>query len=63
MLASPKWAQIASIWNEKQKDDLVLVWHRLNGEKLTTLNVAHDLNSQIYMDFQDGLTQRKAYML
>lgn len=31
MLASPRWARIAPIWDEQKRQELNLTWHRLNG--------------------------------
>lgn len=31
MLESPRWKHLAPLWDEEQRQDLVLVWHRLHG--------------------------------
>ncbi|KAI0933034.1 hypothetical protein AcW1_000025 [Taiwanofungus camphoratus] len=36
MLESPRWKHLAPLWDEEQRQDLVLVWHRLHGWPDTT---------------------------
>jgi len=31
MLDSPRWSHLAPLWDDAQRGDLVLIWHRLSG--------------------------------
>ncbi|CCL99944.1 uncharacterized protein FIBRA_01969 [Fibroporia radiculosa] len=34
MLDTPRWEQLAKLWNEQERRELVLFWHRLDGISL-----------------------------
>ena len=38
MLAKPEWEALAKMWGEEKRQEVNLVWHRLNGAFRTYLH-------------------------